>query len=51
MDINDIRSAVTLLGFVSFIALVRWTWKAARRQEYDAAAQLPFEGEIEEGRS
>jgi cytochrome c oxidase cbb3-type subunit 4 len=51
MDINDIRSAVTLLGFVSFVALVRWVYMAARRQEYDAAAQLPFEGEIEEGRS
>jgi cytochrome c oxidase cbb3-type subunit IV len=45
MDINDIRSAVTLLGFVSFIALVRWVWTARRRPAFDEAARLPFEGE------
>jgi cytochrome c oxidase cbb3-type subunit 4 len=45
MDINDIRSAVTLLGFVSFIALVRWVWTASRRAAFDEAAQLPFEGD------
>jgi cytochrome c oxidase cbb3-type subunit IV len=46
--INDIRSAVTLLGFISFLWLVRWAWAAARRSAFDAAAQLPFSGE--EGR-
>ncbi len=45
MDINDIRSAVTLLGFVSFLLLVRWAWSAAQRSAFDAAARLPFEGE------
>ena len=48
MDINDIRSAVTLLGFVSFLALVRWAWAATRRGAFDAAAQLPFDGEQRE---
>jgi cytochrome c oxidase cbb3-type subunit IV len=48
MDINDIRSAVTLLGFVSFLALVRWAWSAARRGTFDAAARLPFDGEQQE---
>jgi cytochrome c oxidase cbb3-type subunit IV len=45
MDINDIRSGVTLLGFFSFLLLVRWAWSAARRSAFDAAAQLPFKGE------
>jgi cytochrome c oxidase cbb3-type subunit IV len=45
MDINDIRSAVTVLGFVLFIALVRWVWAARRRDAFDAAAQLPFNDE------
>lgn len=49
MDINDIRSAVTVLGFVLFLALLRWAWAARRREAFDAAARLPFQGEQEEG--
>jgi cytochrome c oxidase cbb3-type subunit 4 len=48
MDINDIRSGVTLLGFFSFLLVVRWAWAASRRSAFDAAAQLPFIGD--EGR-
>ncbi len=47
MDINDIRSAVTVLSFVLFLALVRWVWAARRRPAFDAAAQLPFLGDGE----
>jgi len=47
MDINDIRSAVTVLGFVLFLALVRWVWAASRRSAFDEAAQLPFVGDEE----
>jgi cytochrome c oxidase cbb3-type subunit 4 len=49
MDINDIRSAVTVLGFVLFLALLRWVWAAGRREAFDAAARLPFQGDLEEG--
>jgi cytochrome c oxidase cbb3-type subunit IV len=45
VDINHLRSAVTLIGFVLFLALVRWVWAARRRDAFDAAAQLPFVGE------
>jgi cytochrome c oxidase cbb3-type subunit 4 len=47
MDLNDIRSGVTLLSFVLFIGLVRWAWTARRRAAFDEAAHLPFEGEGE----
>jgi cytochrome c oxidase cbb3-type subunit 4 len=47
MDINDIRSLVTVAGFVLFLALVRWVWDARRRNAFDAAAQLPFESDRE----
>lgn len=50
MDINDIRSAVTVGGFVLFLALVRWVWDARRRGAFDDAAQLPFLGDSEEDR-
>jgi cbb3-type cytochrome oxidase subunit 3 len=47
MDINDIRSAVTLLGLIAFLALVRWAWTGARRHSFDAAARLPLAGDRE----
>lgn len=42
MDINDIRSATTVVSLLLFIALVAWTWSRSRRQAFDEAAQLPF---------
>jgi cbb3-type cytochrome oxidase subunit 3 len=50
MDINDIRSAVTLLGFVLFVALWRSVWSPRRRGALDEAAQLPLRGEAGEER-
>jgi cytochrome c oxidase cbb3-type subunit IV len=47
VDINDIRSAVTVAGLVLFLALVRWAWAARRRDAFDSAAQLPFQSEEE----
>jgi cytochrome c oxidase cbb3-type subunit 4 len=45
MDLNDIRSLVTLFSFVFFIALMAWTYRPSRRSGLDEAAQLPFSGE------
>ena len=42
MDINDMRSAVTLISFALFIGIAVWTWQRARRDAFDEAAQLPF---------
>ncbi|MEN9418196.1 MAG: hypothetical protein RI988_1816 [Pseudomonadota bacterium] len=42
MDVNDLRSAVTVLSLVLFLSLVAWTWRRARRAEFEAAAHLPF---------
>jgi len=49
MDLNDIRSIVTLLSLGLFLALMAWTWWPARRAAADEAAQLPFAGEADEG--
>ena len=48
MDMNDVRSLVTLLSFTLFLGLMAWSWWPARRGIYDAAARLPFEGEAPE---
>ena len=45
MDINDLRSLFTALGFIVFIALMTWTWRTARKPDHDAASMLPFEGD------
>jgi cbb3-type cytochrome oxidase subunit 3 len=47
MDINDIRSAVTVIGLLLFIALMAYTWWPSRRAAHQAASALPFEGEVE----
>jgi len=43
MDLNDFRSAVTLLSLLLFLALMAWTFWPTRRQALDEAARLPFE--------
>lgn len=54
MDVNDLRSAVTVLSLLLFSGLMAWTWWPRRRDAYQAAAHLPFDGEAvgqEEGAS
>jgi len=45
MDINDLRSAVTVLGLLLFLVLVCRVYAGRRRQEFDEAARLPLDGE------
>jgi len=45
MDMNDLRTIVTVASLALFLGLVGWTWWPARRAAHDAAARLPFEGE------
>ena len=45
IDINLVRSAVTVIGLLLFIALVIWTWGRSRRRAFDDAARLPFAGD------
>lgn len=43
MSIGLIRGLITLALFSSFIALWIWAWSSKRKQEFDAAAQLPLQ--------
>jgi cytochrome c oxidase cbb3-type subunit IV len=45
MDLNQIRSIVTLIAFVVFIAIVVRAWRGANRERFDEAAALPFADE------
>ena len=42
MDINDLRSMITVLSFVTFVGIVWWTYSGRRKAAFDEAALLPF---------
>lgn len=42
MDINDLRSALTVLSLLAFLGLVGWAYGRRRHTEFDEAARLPL---------
>lgn len=42
MDINTLRSIVTVVTFIVFIGIVVWAWSGRNAASFDEAAQLPF---------
>jgi cytochrome c oxidase cbb3-type subunit 4 len=40
--VSDARSVVTLICMSTFIGIVIWAYSAARKQDFDEAAMLPF---------
>ena len=42
MDINDLRSVLTVLAFTSFLGIVWWAWRRRSQKEFAVAEQLPF---------
>lgn len=43
MDINLLRSIVTVLALAVFIGIVVWAWSRRNQERFDEAARLPFE--------
>ena len=43
MDINLVRSLVTLAAFAAFVGIVWWAYAPARRERFERDARLPFE--------
>ena len=42
MDINDLRSIVTVTGLLCFLAIVAWAYSKRSKKGFDEAANLPF---------
>ena len=42
MDINDLRSLVTVLSFLCFIGICVWAYSRAAKPAFEEAARLPF---------
>ncbi|MCU0943016.1 MAG: cbb3-type cytochrome c oxidase subunit 3 [Hydrogenophaga sp.] len=45
MDINDLRSVVTVISLLVFLGIVGWAWSRRNRDRFDEAAHLPFQDE------
>jgi cytochrome c oxidase cbb3-type subunit 4 len=43
MDVNTLRSIVTVIGLITFIGIVMWAWSRRNAADFEKAAQLPFE--------
>ncbi|MGZ5079217.1 MAG: cbb3-type cytochrome oxidase subunit 3 [Usitatibacter sp.] len=43
MDINLIRTIVTVASFIAFLAIVAWAMHAGNRQRFEDASRLPFD--------
>ena len=44
IDLNSVRTLVTLAAFGSFLGIVWWAYGPARKQRFERDAQLPFLG-------
>jgi cytochrome c oxidase cbb3-type subunit 4 len=42
MDINDLRSIVTVVSLLTFVGIVVWAWSKRNKANFDEAARLPF---------
>ena len=42
MDINDLRSIITVVGLLCFLAIVVWAYGKSSKKGFEEAANLPF---------
>ena len=47
MDINTLRSIVTVLAFAMFIGIVFWAYSSRSKAAFEQAAMLPFDEDDE----
>ena len=45
MDINVLRSIVTVAAFLVFVGILVWACLPSKQAQFDEAAQLPFKSE------
>ncbi len=49
MDINDLRSIVTVVGLLCFLGIVGWAYGKSSKKGFDEAANLPFAEHDDDG--
>jgi len=45
LDINTLRSIITVIAFAAFIGIVLWAYSARSKEAFRQAALLPFDEE------
>lgn len=48
MDVDSLRSIMTVVSFVTFAGIVVWAWSGRMRPSFDRAALAPFEEDGQE---
>jgi cytochrome c oxidase cbb3-type subunit IV len=43
LDINTLRSAVTVISFITFVGIMVWAYSGRHKTDFEEAANLPFE--------
>lgn len=43
MDLNLLRSIITVVTLITFIGIVVWAWSGRNKARFEEAARLPFE--------
>jgi len=43
MDINTLRGISTIFVMIAFLAICLWAYSSNRKQDFDDAANLPFQ--------
>ena len=43
LDINTLRSLVTVVSFITFIGIIVWAYSRRNAADFEEAANLPFE--------
>lgn len=43
MDINDLRTIMTVVAFLTFIGIVIWAYSSKRKKSFDEAARMALE--------
>ncbi len=49
MDLNTLRSIVTVIAFAMFMGILIWACLPSKKAQFDEAAQLPFMSDQEQG--
>ena len=45
MDINLLREALTVVSFLTFVAIIAWAVHPLNREKFEQAARMPLEDE------
>lgn len=43
MELNDLRSVMTVISFIVFLGIIVWAFNRRRRESFDVAAALPLQ--------